>query len=274
LELTPFSLHEAAPLVGAQGLERWWQRGGFPRSLLAADDAASLAWREDFIRTFLERDLRALRPRLQVPLMSRLWCMCAHLHGQLCNWASLGASLGVSAPTARDHVELLAGTYLLRLLPPYSANLGKRLVKTPRLYLRDSGLLHALLGIPDRPALLGHPAYGPSWEGLVIEEILGRLPGRVRASFFRTAAGAEMDLVLEGAEGRLAIECKASAAPQVTSGFWNALGDTGCRDAWVVAPLDTAYPLRDGVRVGGLDAVIADLERRGWREPPGQVTAG
>ena len=263
LELTPFTWGEAT--ATSHDLTSWWVRGGFPRSLLAEDDEASLTWREDFIHTFLERDLVALRPRLQVPLMARLWRMCAHQHGQLCNWAALAASLGVSAPTVRDHVELLAGTFLIRLLPPFSNHLGKRLVKSPRLYLRDSGLLHALLGIPNFDALLGHPAYGPSWEGVVIEAVLGRLPTRIAASFYRTAAGAELDLVLEGAEGRLAIECKASAAPSVTAGFWNALEDTGCTEAWIVAPVEQPYVLKGGVRVGRLSDALEDLTRRGWR---------
>jgi predicted AAA+ superfamily ATPase len=265
IELTPFTAREQQTIVGCN-LERWWVRGGFPRSLLAEDDAASLAWREDFIRTFLERDLVALRPRMQVSMMARLWRMCAHLHGQMLNASSLATSLGVSAPTVRDHIELLTGTFLLRLLPAFSGNLGKRLVKAPRLYLRDAGLLHALLGIPNHHALLGHPSYGPSWEGLVVEEIVGHLPTRIKASFYRTSAGAELDLVLEGSEGRLAIECKASAAPTVTAGFWNALTDTECSEAWIVAPVEHSYPLRPGIQVGRLEDVIADLERRGWRE--------
>jgi uncharacterized protein len=272
IELTPFSWKEihdqpqlASSITPSLTLENWWMRGGFPRSLFADDEPASFAWREDFIRTFLERDIRTLQPRIQLTVLSRLWRMCAHAHGQITNWANFSSSLGVSVPTVRHYIELLTGTYLVRLLPAYARTQQKRLVKSPRLYIRDSGVLHALLGIPQLTGLLGHPLYGASWEGLVIEEIVGHLPQSVTASFYRTAAGAEIDLILEQGQQRLAIECKASAAPHVTAGFYNALHDTECTDAWIVAPVEKSYTLRDRVRVGRLQDVIDNLVQRGWR---------
>lgn len=196
LELTPFLLPELAGAGIDEALSTTWLRGGFPRSVLAATDEESFAWREDFVRTFLERDVRNLRARVDVPRLARLWRMCAHEHGQTLNAARLGSALGVSAHTVRSWLELLEGTFMLRLLPPLESNLGKRLVKSPRVFLRDTGILHALLGIVTPDDLLGHPVRGASWESLVLENVLAAFPGW-RVFFFRTSAGAELDLVLE-----------------------------------------------------------------------------
>ncbi len=263
LELAPFSLPEvgAAGIAWEPTLRRLWTRGGFPRSYLARSDAASFAWREDFIRTFLERDIPQLGIRIPAQSLRRFWMMCAHSHGQMLNSSQLGQSLGLSHTTVRSYVDILEQTFLLRVLPPFEANLKKRLVRSPKIYLRDCGLLHALLGLPSASALLGHPVFGASWEGLVIENIVAVLGRGWRAGFYRTSTGAELDLVLERGGERIAVECKASSAPTVSRGFWTALEDLGIRKAFVAAPVSRAYPIGKGVRVMPLQEVIAELGR-------------
>jgi hypothetical protein len=253
LELTPFLLGEVAPTK--IDVETLWRRGGFPDSLLAADEDASLRWRTAFARTFLERDILSLGFRVPATTMERFWRMLAHHHGQLLNQSALGRSLGVNHVTVRHYLDMLEQTFMVRVLPPYAANLGKRLVKSPKPYLRDSGLLHALLKIETRDDLLGHPVRGASFEGFVIEQILGAARGW-RGSFYRTATGAELDLVLERGRRRVAVECKLSSAPAPTAGFWNALADLDVQEAFVVAPVEEAYPLRKGVTVAPLAAVL------------------
>lgn len=246
VEMTPFLLSELGGGVLERPLETAWLRGGFPRSTLAGSDEESWEWRQDFVRTFLERDVREIRARIALPRLSTFWRMCAHEHGQMLNASRLAAALGVSAHTVRAWLELLEGTFMVRLLPPLEANLGKRLVRSPRVFLRDTGILHALLGIATPDDLLGHPGRGASWEGFVLENVLSRFPGW-NAAFFRTSAGAELDLVLEKGTRRIAVECKASSAPTVTRGFWSALEDLRIDEAWVVAPIDSAFPLGSGV---------------------------
>jgi uncharacterized protein len=251
LELTPFLAGEVA-LDTAADLDRYWFRGGFPRSFLAATTAASGLWRESFVRTFLERDIAQLGFDIPPESLRRLWTMLAHLHGQVLNTARLGAALGVSHTTARRYVDLLVSTYMVRLLPPLEANAGKRLVKSPKVYLRDTGILHCLLEIDDHSALLGHPVRGASWEGLVIENAIASHPGWA-PHFYRTSHGAELDLVLTRGNRRIAIECKATVAPDPTAGFWNALKDVEPDETTIVSPiLGSGYPLRAGVRVVGL----------------------
>ncbi len=256
LELSPLSLTEVG---GEAALRRLWTRGGFPRSYLARSDAASLAWREDFIRTFLERDVPQLGIRIPAQTLRRFWLMCAHSHGQMLNSSQLGQSLGLSHTTVRSYVDLLEQTFLLRVLPPVEANLKKRLVRSPKIYLRDTGLLHALLELRSAQDLLGHPVFGASWEGLIIENTLGALGRGWRAGFYRTASGAELDLVLERGKERVAVECKASSAPTVSKGFWTALEDLSIRKAFVVAPVAQAYPIGKGVLVTPLQGLIAAL---------------
>jgi predicted AAA+ superfamily ATPase len=181
--------------------------------------------------------------------MGRLWRMLAHLHGQLLNASALSRSLGVSAPTVGRWIDHLVDALVVRRLEPFHANLGKRLVKSPKLYLRDSGLLHALLGVADADALAGHPGAGASWEGFVIEQVCARLPAHVPVSFYRTAAGAELDLVIEAGGTRIGIEAKLSSAPTVTKGFWQACEDVGVSEAWVVAPVRDGWSLGDSVAV-------------------------
>jgi uncharacterized protein len=248
LELTPFVATEAA---GRAGSDRLWLRGGFPPSLLARSEAGSVAWRHDFVRTFLERDLPQLGVRIPAATLERFWRMCAHHHGQILNQSQLGAALGVSHVTVRGYLELLAATFMVRMLPPLLPNLRKRLVKSPRLYLRDSGILHALLEIESADDLAGHPARGASWEGWVIENAIAAFPGW-RPYFYRAATGAELDLVLEKGRRRIAVECKASAAPTVGATFWSALEDVGADEAWVVAPVRQGYPIGKDARVAPL----------------------
>ncbi|NWH06957.1 ATP-binding protein [Desulfobacter latus] len=236
-------------------MRRHWLRGGFPRSYLAEDDTQSVEWRQDFIRTFLERDLVQMGVSIQTRRLERFWQMCAHLHGQLLNSSKLGESLGLSHHTIRSYVDLLDHAFILRVLAPLEANLKKRLVKSPRVYIRDTGLLHALLGIDSQNELLGHPVYGASWEGYVIENILSLLP-HWKPSFYRTASGTEIDLILEKAGQRIAVECKVSTSPHVGKGFWNALADLGITRAWIISPVNEAYPYERGVTIGPPDAFI------------------
>lgn len=247
LELTPFLPPEWGKT--RERLQTLWLRGGFPPSVLAASNGASMEWRRQFIRTFLERDIPQWRGRISSSDIERLWSMCAHLHGQLLNLSRIGEALGVSHPTVRNHVDLLAETYMIRQLPPYLPNLRKRLIKSPKIFIRDSGILHALLDVDDFPSLLGHPVVGASWEGWVIETVLAAAD-HWKGYFYRTAIGAELDLVLERGRRLLALECKASKAPQVGPGFHSAVKDLGIKKAWVIAPVDEPYPLVDGVMVG------------------------
>lgn len=261
LELTPFLASEI-PGDDPGALSRLWVRGGFPRSFLASSDESSRTWRESFVLTFLERDLPQLGFNVPAALLHRLWRMLAHLHGQTLNSSQLGAALGVSHTTIRSYLDLLSQTFMLRLLEPFASNTRKRLVKSPKVYLRDSGILHTLLQIDRLDDLLAHPGCGESWEGLVIENVIASLP-RWQPSFYRTAAGAEIDLILERGRRRLAVECKASTAPTVSRGFWSALEDLGIDEAWVVAPVSEPYPLRAGVTVAPLRVLLDRLVDQG-----------
>jgi predicted AAA+ superfamily ATPase len=257
-ELTPFLIKEVSDERTIQTLRRLWLRGGFPRSYLAANEQQSFEWRLDFIRTFLERDIPQLGFRTPAKTMERFWSMCAHLHGQLLNSSKLGESMGVSHHTIRSYVDMLDQTFVLRVLRPYEPNLKKRIVKAPKIYIRDSGLLHALLGIESHNDLLGHPVYGASWEGFVIEHILPLLPAW-KASFYRTSSGVEIDLILEKGTHRIAVECKGSTAPQVQQGFWNAVDDLALHDVWIIAPVKEAYPIEQRVKVAPLHHLIEHL---------------
>jgi len=251
LELTPFLLREVDKTSGGSAIKALWLRGGYPRSWLAVSDEESYEWRQDFVQTFLARDLPQLGSRVPAPQLERFWRMCAHVHGQVLNSSKLGESLGVSHHTVRSYLDLLEQTYIVRALPPFSANLKKRLIKSPKIFLRDSGLLHALHGVRTFNDLLGHPVYGASWEGFVIENILS-LAADWKASFYRTSSGNEIDLVLEKGGRRVAVECKAASAPEITRGFRQALADLEVSEAWVVAPVQKAYPGGSGVTIAPL----------------------
>lgn len=256
LELTPFLFGEVA---GRTDLNTYLNRGGYPRSLLAPDDAQSFRWRLDFVRTFLERDLLALNQRLSPPTADRLLQMAAHSHGQLLNMNGIANSLGLDAKSVRRYLDLLEGAFVVRRLPPFHANLRKRLIRSPKLYLRDTGLLLALLRLPDWNAVAGHPVFGHAWESLCIENIVAALRPEVRHSFYRTAHGAEIDLVLETGSSKVAVEFKTSTAPRVDRGFWISVDDLQITRRWVVAPIHEPFASR-GIHYTSLTALIDSAE--------------
>ncbi|NJD25480.1 MAG: ATP-binding protein [Betaproteobacteria bacterium] len=250
LELTPFQAREVLPAGAATAdLNALWVRGGFPLAWLATEDTTSLRWREAFITTYLERDIPALGPRIPATTLRRLWTMLAHQQGGLLNQSQLAAALAVSGQTVMRYIDLLCDLMLVRRLPAWHGNVGKRLVRAPKVYVRDSGIVHALLGLVDLETILSHPVAGASWEGFVIEQLLAAAP-TVEASFYRTAHGAEADLVLRFRDGETwVVEVKRSSAPTVSKGFHLAATDVGATRKLLVAPVATAYPLRDGVEV-------------------------
>ena len=249
LELTPLLAAELQ-VTELAALQMLWLRGGFPLSYLAQDDESSYAWRQDFIRTFLQRDLPGLGVRAPAETLRRFWQMLAHLQGQLFNASQLGLSLGgVSHTTATRYLDVLVDTMMVRRLPPHFTNIGKRLVKSPKVYLRDSGVLHALLGLARVQDLQGHPVAGASWEGFVVEQVAASLPPDAHLSFYRTAAGTELDLVIERGTRKVGVEIKFSSAPKPAKGFWQALQDLQIDRAYVIAPVSRRYPLAEGVEV-------------------------
>jgi predicted AAA+ superfamily ATPase len=257
LELTPFQFIE----TDKGSLFNFQQRGGFPCSFLAVDDEISFQWRRSFISTFLERDLALLGFGYPPETMRKLWIMCAHQQGQLSNLSRLGQSLGVSHTSVRSYLDLLRDTYMLRILQPFNGNTGKRVVKTPKVYLRDTGILHALLNIRSLEDLLGHPVFGASWETMVIEQLLARWKGDF--GFYRTPGGAEIDLVLEKNGKLIAVECKASSVSAVGRGFYTALEELKIDHAIIVAPVTDKYPLKKGVWVMPLMKAINELFPKG-----------
>jgi predicted AAA+ superfamily ATPase len=259
VELNPLDVLEIDPDPAA--VNALWVRGGFPDSVLAAGDADSLSFRQNFIRTYLERDVPQLGRRIPAETLERLWTMLAHSQGTLLNASKLASGLSISAPTVTSYVDLMVDLLLVRRLRPFHANVGKRLVKSPKVYVRDSGLVHALLGIGDYNALAGHPVVGASWEGFVIENLLAVAPARTLASFYRTSAGAEIDLVLElpGTRGLWAIEIKRGLAASPTKGFHHAREDLNPKRSFVVYSGDRRYPIAEGIEAIGLRDMAALL---------------
>ena len=246
VELEPLSVLE----VDAEAAESLWVRGGFPDSYLASSDTESNVWRENFIRTYLERDVPQLGSRVPAATLRRFWTMLCHRQGSVLNAAELARSLGVDGKTVASYLDLLVNLLLVRRLPPLHANVGKRLVKSPKVYLRDSGLVHALLGLVDRDAILSHPVAGASWEGFVIENLLRATPDSVTAYFYRTVVGAEIDLVLQLANRELwAIEVKRSLAPKLDRGFFHARQDLRPTRSFIVYLGTERYPIGDDVEV-------------------------
>jgi hypothetical protein len=259
VELDPLDVLEAAP--DARAVTTLWVRGGFPDSFLAATDADSLAFRRDFIRTYLERDVPQFGRRIPAETLERLWTMLAHSQGTLLNASQLAAGLSIAAPTVTGYIDLLVDLLLVRRLPPFRANIGKRLVKSPKVYVRDSGLVHALLGIEDYNALAGHPVVGASWEGFVIENLLAAAPPRTTASFYRTAAGAEIDLVLElpGRRGLWAIEIKRGLTASPGKGFHNAREDLRPKRSFIAYAGEERYPITRDIEAIGVRRLAAEL---------------
>jgi uncharacterized protein len=260
VELGPFDLTE----VGESRLDRLWVRGGFPDSFLASTSEVSTRWREDFVRTYLERDIPQLGPRIPAETLRRLWTMFAHRQGGLRNAAQLARSLGVSGTTIAHYLDLMTDLLLVRRLPPLLSNVGKRLVRSPKVYVRDSGLLHALLGLADKEAILGHPVAGSSWEGMVIENILAAAGPRARGSFYRTSHGAEIDLVLDWPGGeRWAVEVKRSLAPKAERGLHAALADVTPARTAIVYPGSERYKLTPAIEAIGLAELCRETRARG-----------
>lgn len=254
VDLGGFSLRE----VGAGQRDVLWGRGGFPRSFLAADDGTSLGWRRDFIRTFLERDVPQLGIRVPAETLRRFWTMVAHYHGQVWNAAEIGRSLGVGEMTARRYLDILAGAFVVRVLPPWHENLAKRQVRSPKVYLRDSGLLHALLQLSTLDDVRSHPKLGASWEGFALEEIISSVP-EVQPYFWGSHGGAELDLVLFRGKRRLGVELKYADAPGMTRSMHIALEDLRLDRLWVAYPGGRTYDLHERVTVAPLSAVAEQV---------------
>lgn len=258
VELSGLTVTETGP----GRLEDLWLRGGFPDSLDAPDDVRSGRWREAFIRSYLERDIPQLGPRIAAETLRRFWTMLAHEHGGLFNAAQLARSLAVSGKTVASYIDLFVDLFLLRRLEPFHANTSKRLVKSPRIYLRDSGLLHHLLGLGTMDQLLGYSRMGASWEGFVIENIIASIPEGTRASFFRSAAGAEIDLILElpGHRKPWAVEIKRGKAPKLERGFHHAREDVAPERSFVVCGVEEPFSLGDGIEAIGLPQFLLLLK--------------
>ncbi|MHB0991349.1 MAG: ATP-binding protein [Burkholderiales bacterium] len=256
LELAPFNILETAEVPN----DNLWIRGGFPESLLAASATWSLRWRQDFIRTYLERDIPQFGPRIAAETLRRFWSMLAHHQGGLLNTAQFARNLGVDAKTAASYLDLLVDLLLVRRLPPWHANLGKRLVKSPKVYVRDSGLVHALLNIPDKESLLAHPVVGQSWECFVIENLITSMPDGMQAYFYRSNAGAEIDLLLANPNGELwAIEIKRSPAPKLERGFYIACADLKPTRKFVVYPGTERYRIAADIEAIPLILLVREL---------------
>jgi predicted AAA+ superfamily ATPase len=255
VDITGFTL----PEVGTDALMPLWWRGGFPRAFLAADDAGSRQWIDDFRRTFLERDVPQLGIQIPAATLGRFWTMLAHYHGQVLNVAELARSLGTSEPTARRYLDILTGTYVVRQLPPWFENLKKRQIRSTKVYVRDSGILHALLDINDWPGLQAHPKLGASWEGYCLEQILSAAGDR-KAYFWGTQGGAELDLFLMHRGKRIGVEFKYSDAPSTTRSMRVAMQDLALDHLYVVHPGEHDFPLDESISAVTLPTVLERLQ--------------
>ncbi|MDA0345776.1 MAG: ATP-binding protein [Verrucomicrobia bacterium] len=254
IDVSGFSLSE----LGTEHLSKSWWRGGFPRAYLARSNQAVRQWHEDFFRTFLERDIPQLGIHVPASTLRRFWTMVAHYHGQILKVSELARSLGSSEPTARRYLDILSGTYVVRQLPPWFENLKKRQVKSPKVYIRDSGILHALLGIPDPTALESHPKLGASWEGFGIEQVLA-VTGDREAYFWATHAGAELDLLIFHKGKRLGIEFKYSEQPSTTKSMQSSLTDLGLEHLYIVHPGQHSFELTEQISAVTLPDLLDTL---------------
>jgi len=256
VELSGFDLSE----MSSADYEKLWLRGGFPRSFLSTSNKDSLAWREGFIRTFLERDIPQLGISIPSAAMRRFWTMLSHYHGQYWNSSELARSMGLSDKTVRSYLDILTGAFMIRQLQPWHENIGKRQIKAPKIYFRDSGLLHSLLGLPDLATLQGHPKVGASWEGFAIEQVLQAVRP-MESYFWATHSGAEIDLFFIQNGKRYGIEVKYSEAPQVTRSMENSRDVLELEHLWVVYPGDKSYPVHEKISVCPLRK-ISDIANR------------
>ena len=259
IDMGPLNILETQPTQTPD--DQLWIRGGFPDSYLSKNDADSLAFRNNFIRTYLERDVPQFGPRIPAETLERLWTMLAHNQGSMLNASRLASGLSISTPTVTSYIDLLVDLLLVRRLLPLHTNIGKRLVKSPKVYVRDSGLVHALLGIADHNELAGHPVVGPSWEGFVIENLLTIAPERTKASFYRTSAGAEIDLLLDlpGRPAPWAIEIKRGLTTRPGKGFHNAREDIKPERSFVVYAGEERYPIMEDVEAISLSELAKEL---------------
>ncbi|NDP40016.1 MAG: ATP-binding protein [Rhodoferax sp.] len=256
LELGPLNLLE----TGTELTDALWLRGGFPESMTAPSDSRSLRWRQNFIRTYLERDVPQFGPRIAADTLRRFWIMLAHNQSGLLNVAQLARNMGVDVKTAQSYIDLLCALLLVRRLPPWHANVGKRLVKSPKVYVRDSGLVHALLDIETKESLLSHMVLGASWEGFVIENLLSCAPASVQGYFYRTSGGAEVDLLLTWPSGKMwAIEIKRSLSPKIERGFHAACADLSPARKLAVYPGDESFPLGHDIQAIPLATLCQEL---------------
>lgn len=266
LDMTPFSFDEVAAKAGARPLASLWLRGGFPDAFLEKSSAARLQWFEAYSRTFIERDLAALGIDVSSPQMRKLWTMLAHYNGGIWNASQLAASMGVSYHTVNRYVDILEQTFLLRKLPPYFVNIGKRLVKSPKIYFRDSGLLHYFLGIMDQRSLGVHPARGASWESFIVEQLICAFQQAMpsaRAYYWRTAAGEEADLLIEAGRRLIPFEIKLHSAPtrQIAPGLRGCMRELKLSKGYVVYPGKESYSLGEGVIALSAAQTLRDPER-------------
>jgi predicted AAA+ superfamily ATPase len=251
--------------VGAAQSDALWIRGGFPDSLQASSAARSLRWRQDFIRTYLERDVPQFGPRIAAQSLRLLWTMLAHQQGGMLNTTQLARNLGLDVKTVGSYINLLADLLLVRRLLPWPSKLGKRLVKTPKLYVRDSGLVHALLDLKDKETVLSHPVVGASWEGYGIENLLACAPAQVQPYFYRSSAGAEVDLLLQWPSGELwAIEIKRSLSPKLERGFHEACADLKPARKILIYPGLESFPMGQDVKALPLEQLCKELQTMGY----------
>jgi len=258
LELPPLQLLE----VGADQQDALWLRGGFPDSFLASSLAKSLTWRQNLIKTYLERDIPSFGTRIPAETLRRLWTMLAHQQGGLLDVSQLGKNLMLDAKTVHRYLDMLVDLMLVRRVQPWHSNTGKRLVKSPKVFVRDSGLVHALLGIGTHDALLSHPVVGNSWEGFALETLLNAAPINTSSGFYRTSNGAEVDLLLDmPGQGLWAIEVKRGATSKPRRGFYSACEDLQPAKRWLVYPGAESYPVGDGVQAIGLRELVEVIQR-------------
>ena len=258
-ELRPFSMIEIG--YDKESTRNLWLKGGYPDSYLASNNETSFSWREAFIKTYLERDIPQLGIKIASLQLRRFWTMIAHSHGQLWNASQIANSLGISAPTVRHYQDILEETFVIKQLQPYHHNIKKRLIKSPKIYMRDSGLLHVLLRNRTMDDIQSHPSLGNSWEGFVIEQIINIIPESWDTYFYRTSAGAEIDLLLfSDSKPPISVEIKYSASPKISKGFWNAYNDLDCRKGFLVYPGEFTYPIAKNIIALSIQEISKILE--------------